>query len=93
MADADLRKQERVDIAGVRWRTPFVGFINFNVDGAWCARDGSAACWGIARDCDGKFLHGFMFGMGRGSSLLAEIWGVLWGVEKSMGHAMAESRD
>ncbi|XP_028775906.1 uncharacterized protein LOC114732739 [Neltuma alba] len=41
------------------------------------------ACAGVARDHDGAFVDGFMFKIGRGNSLHAELWAVLWGLKRS----------
>ncbi|KAF7821180.1 non-LTR retroelement reverse transcriptase-like [Senna tora] len=66
----------------VRWEKPEFGWVKVNVDGA-CTRDDAerAACGGVIRDAHGRCLVGFTRRLGSCSSIHAELWGVLSGLE------------
>ncbi|KAF7803081.1 WAT1-related protein [Senna tora] len=69
----------------VRWEKPEFGWVKVNVDGA-CTRDDAerAACGGVIRDAHGRCLVGFTRRLGSCSSIHAELWGVLSGLETAI---------
>ncbi|KAF7806607.1 putative ribonuclease H protein At1g65750 family [Senna tora] len=66
----------------IRWEPPDTGFVKINVDGS-CKEDGygPASCGGLARDEHGVFICGFSAYLGVCSTIHAELWGMLKGLE------------
>lgn len=48
----------------VGWNSPAEGWVKCNVDGSSRNNDISAACGGIIRDINGRWLVGFSFDLG-----------------------------
>lgn len=66
-----------------KWRPSFVGWMKFNVDGACGSVRRIAAGEGIARNCEGVVVIGFMFNVGVSDCLLAELWAVIWALKRA----------
>ncbi|KAF7803026.1 putative reverse transcriptase [Senna tora] len=69
----------------VVWKKPLLGWVKINVDGA-CNKDQSlkAACGGVARDHNGRYVGAFTRNLGACSSLHAELWGVQSGLDMAL---------
>ncbi|XP_061351083.1 uncharacterized protein LOC133296147 [Gastrolobium bilobum] len=65
----------------VSWRAPSQGWLKFNVDGSCRANGCDLACGGVLRDEHGNWIHGFSRKLGHGSVLMAELWGILVGLQ------------
>ena len=65
----------------VGWVFPEQDWIKCNVDGA--CKDGGlrTGCGGVFRDSSGVWVTGFKRGLGVGSVLSAELWGILIGIQ------------
>jgi len=63
------------------WRGPhrIHCFITLNIDGSVVEHGRKAACGGVMRDCNGKFLVAYVVRIHTCSVLKAELWGyLLW---------------
>ncbi|KAF7839972.1 RNA-directed DNA polymerase [Senna tora] len=66
----------------IKWEPPEMGFCKLNVDAANREDvDGIAKCGGLIRNVSGKFICGFYCCLDKCSTLQAELWGVLKGLE------------
>ncbi|XP_061347266.1 uncharacterized protein LOC133292825 [Gastrolobium bilobum] len=65
----------------ITWQYPTDGSVIINIDGAVRGNPGLAACGGLIRNSQGRWLGGFAYKLGICSSFKAELWGVLRGLE------------
>ncbi|CAL1382969.1 unnamed protein product [Linum trigynum] len=65
----------------VGWSKPPVGWHKLNTDGAAQGHQGIVSTGGALRDHDGMWTGGFISKLGSGSAILAELWGILKGLE------------
>ncbi|CAL1397426.1 unnamed protein product [Linum trigynum] len=65
----------------IGWKKPPAGWHKMNTDGAARNNPGLATTGGVLRDHNGDWLGGFCSKLGTGTPLLAELWGVLQGLE------------
>ncbi|MCI24501.1 ribonuclease H protein, partial [Trifolium medium] len=63
----------------VSWKPPPDGWVKVNTDGA-CKEGRIAGCGGLIRGSDGEWLGGFAKFLGACSAYVAELWGVLEGL-------------
>ncbi|KAK9028907.1 hypothetical protein V6N11_026043 [Hibiscus sabdariffa] len=59
-----------------RWIPPLMDWFKLNVDGARNHNTGFAACGGLIRDHDGRWVRGFARSVGVCSPIEAELWTV-----------------
>jgi ribonuclease HI len=64
----------------IGWQPPSGHFVKLNTDGA-CKENNRAGCGGIIRGNQGEWLGGFAKGVGVCSAFVAELWGVLEGLQ------------
>jgi hypothetical protein len=74
-----MRNSERV-LMHIGWQPPSGHFVKLNTDGA-CKENNRAGCGGIIRGNQGEWLGGFAKGVGVCSAFVAELWGVLEGLQ------------
>ena len=67
----------------VRWLPPPVGRLKLNSDGSVRA-SGYAAAGGLIRDSLGHWKHGYSVNIGITSSLEAELWGLVYGLQVAL---------
>lgn len=72
------RTRQQIQIV---WRPPPLGWIRLNTDDAARGVGGSAGCGGLFRGTDGHWLCGFSRHLGSCTAFVAELWGVLTGLE------------
>ncbi|CAL1414425.1 unnamed protein product [Linum trigynum] len=65
----------------IGWKKPPIGWHKMNTDGANQSNMGMATAGRVLRDHNGTWLGGFCSKIGTGTALLAELWGVLQGLE------------
>ncbi|KAF7844735.1 putative reverse transcriptase [Senna tora] len=65
----------------ISWEAPSAGWIKLNIDGSHQGATGNSACGGVARDDNGKWIFGFIKNLGKKNSTVAEMWGVLIGLQ------------
>lgn len=65
----------------VRWTPPSIGWVCVNTDGAAYLHGDVAGCGGLLRDHEGKWLGGFSRNLGSCHAFMAELWGVLDGLQ------------
>lgn len=58
-----------------------MGWIKLNSDGASKSSSSVAACGGVFRDSNGNWILGFAKRLGHASPFLAELWGILLGLQ------------
>ncbi|KAE8696204.1 hypothetical protein F3Y22_tig00110676pilonHSYRG00210 [Hibiscus syriacus] len=63
------------------WRAPVSGTLKLNTDGSAHPTTMEAGCGGVIRNSSGEWISGFSRNIGRCSAYLAELWGVLDGLE------------
>ncbi|KAF7830028.1 hypothetical protein G2W53_012361 [Senna tora] len=63
------------------WAPPGIGWYKINVDGSFKDESNDITCGGVIRDHEGKWIGGFMKKLGKGNILLAEICGILEGLQ------------
>ncbi|XP_052112461.1 uncharacterized protein LOC127744218 [Arachis duranensis] len=54
-----LRNNHNSGASNIRWSRPEKGYIKVNVDGSWFSHKNNAACGGVFRDANGKFMSRF----------------------------------
>lgn len=65
----------------VTWSPPPEEWVKINSDGSLFPESHRAACGGILRDHQGRFLAGYSVKLGNCSILKAELWGMLHGIK------------
>lgn len=65
----------------VKWRPPNIGWIKVNSDGASSKNGDWSAIGGVLRDATGNWIEGYQRYVGRGSTLNAELWTILQGLQ------------
>ncbi|KAF7821450.1 ribonuclease H [Senna tora] len=78
LAEANTRAFKDINVS---WKPPPPGFVKLNVDGSFWQQTNSVGCRGVIRDSNGNWLAGFSRSLGRGNSLLAELWGFKTGLQ------------
>ncbi|CAL1353808.1 unnamed protein product [Linum trigynum] len=73
-------KRERVE-AMIGWTSPPIGWYKLNTDGAAQSNPGIITAGGVLRDHNGDWVGGFCSKIGTGTALLAELWGILQGLD------------
>ncbi|KAF7842172.1 putative non-LTR retroelement reverse transcriptase [Senna tora] len=68
----------------VKWKHPETDWVKVNVDGACKIGYDRAACGGVIRDSEGRFIAGFAKNLGSCDALAAELWGVRMGLELAL---------
>lgn len=67
-------------VVNVSWKPPQQGWVTINTDGAVKESTGSAACGGVVRDADGRWLVGFAKRLSVPNAYMAEkIFAMIWG--------------
>ncbi|CAA7049015.1 unnamed protein product [Microthlaspi erraticum] len=64
----------------IAWTRPGLGWVKLNTDGASRGNPGLATAGGVLRDDSGQWRRGFALNIGICSALLAELWGVYYGL-------------
>ncbi|KAJ1410645.1 Ribonuclease H domain [Sesbania bispinosa] len=64
----------------VGWSKPPNNFYKLNVDASVILPSLNASCGGLIRDHDGSFIKGFSCNIGLSSTVKAELWGLLHGL-------------
>ncbi|CAL1361451.1 unnamed protein product [Linum trigynum] len=72
----------------IGWSPPATGWFKLNTDGAAQGHGGDIAAGGIIRDSDGEWIAGFMYRIGSGTAILAELWGILQGLKLAWKHGI-----
>lgn len=73
----------------VCWQPPNHGWFKCNTDGSCIESSngiGNIFAGGVIRDCFGNWVKGFACPLGRGSSLLAELWAIYIGIQVALEH-------
>ena len=73
-------------IKQVKWNPAPQGWITINTDGSLMGQVASAACGGIARNHEGRFVAAWSVNIENCSITAAELWGVFWGL--LIGHSL-----
>lgn len=76
-------QDRRVD-SSLNWLTSPLGWITINIDGVVCLAGLEAACGGVIRYHNGKFLVGFSVGLGSVSVVAVELWGIFYGIQTTL---------
>lgn len=75
-----MLKHRRTEV-GISWLPPEQGWVCLNTDGASRDNMNTAACGGVIRDCDGRWLCGFSrYIEVLVSAYIAKLWGSLDGL-------------
>ncbi|CAL1354069.1 unnamed protein product [Linum trigynum] len=64
----------------IGWTAPTTGWWKVNTDGGAQSNPGMATAGGVIRNCYGDWIGGFCSKFGTGSALLAELWGIMQGL-------------
>jgi len=65
----------------VVWKSPDIGYIKCNIDGATCVNLGLVACASIFYGSKGEFVGGFYSFLGNDVALKAELLGAMLVIE------------
>ncbi|PNX89221.1 ribonuclease H, partial [Trifolium pratense] len=71
------RPKEAIQIG---WKPPPSGWIRLNTEGS-CDEDGRIGCGGVLRGSKGEWLRGYAKFIEKGNAYIAELRGVLEGLE------------
>jgi len=84
----NVRQKVEIDVL---WKKQEVGWIRLNTDGA-SRRNIAAGSGGLFRNHDGKWLGGYSRNLGQCSAYIAELWGILDGLQiaRDRGFSMVE---
>ncbi|KAK7270484.1 hypothetical protein RIF29_23660 [Crotalaria pallida] len=88
---ASMTTQPRFPHGGSRvekffgWCYPPKGYLKLNVDGSFRRCSNKAACGGLIRDDNGAMVKAFQSNLGVCSSVKAELWGLLQGLQMAIG--------
>lgn len=69
------------NIRDIKWMFPPDGWCKLNTDGSSKGNPGIGGCRGLLRDDSGSWIVGFVINLGRCTSYIAEMWGILQGLE------------
>lgn len=61
-------------------------WVKLNTDGSFQRNKGQAGCGGLIRGEDGNWLCGFSKNLGLCNAYVAELWGVLEGLQLALSH-------
>ena len=64
----------------IRWKPPTEDWVNVSLDGS-VFNNNSAAYGGLVQDRHGRFLLGYSANLGLCSIMVAELWGMLFGLK------------
>ncbi|KAF7826588.1 ribonuclease H [Senna tora] len=78
---SSLKSQRNRDGLHISWKPLNWPKVKLNVDGSYWNHIKSSGCGGVIRDYRGRWILGFARRMGRGSSINAEVWGILTGLQ------------
>ncbi|KAL0315401.1 UNVERIFIED_CONTAM: hypothetical protein Sradi_5418300 [Sesamum radiatum] len=73
----------------VRWRAPSLSWFKLNTDGSSFRNPGLVGAAGIIRDSAGHVHLAYQVALGTGTSVLAELTAVWWGLELALIHGLA----
>lgn len=76
---AEVKTRKRVELIG--WNFPNEGWTKCNTDGACLDGGRNIGCDSVLRDDSGRWIIGFTRGIGEGSVLTAELWGIITSLE------------
>ncbi|CAL1373122.1 unnamed protein product [Linum trigynum] len=79
--DANAHDQHARTEALISWKAPAAGWGKMNTDGAAQGSPRIASAGGALRDSQGTWLGGFCSKMGNGTAIMAELWGILQGLQ------------
>lgn len=65
----------------VSWCPPPHGWMKLNSDGSVITQNEEAACGGVLRDSEGKFVSAYAVNLGKCNIMQAELWGILHGLQ------------
>ncbi|XP_061371303.1 uncharacterized protein LOC133313907 [Gastrolobium bilobum] len=77
---AGLLPEKRKEVSS-HWKHPSPNWIKINSDGECRNKGVSTSCGGVIRNYAGKWIAGFSKRIGCGNVLLAEVWGMVIGLE------------
>lgn len=72
----------------IGWNFPNDDWVKCNVDGACKDNGTSTGCGGVLRDRAEHWVTGFVRGLGMGTVLNAELWGILIGLQVAWNHGL-----
>lgn len=91
----DDRSGSITRLAISKWCPPTVGWIKINSDGAAAINEEWSKVVGVLRDSNGSWIVGYQRYVGRGSTLTAELWAILHGLQvvkhQRVGKVLVES--
>lgn len=64
----------------IQWTPPSEGWHKLNTDSTAKGIPVNAACGGVSRDCQGKWVERFPINLGNTTALEAELWGLFYGL-------------
>ncbi|KAL0341431.1 UNVERIFIED_CONTAM: hypothetical protein Scaly_1805700 [Sesamum calycinum] len=73
----------------VRWRAPSLSWFKLNTDGSSFRNPGLVGATGIIKDSAGHVHLAYQVALGTGTSVLAELTAVWWGLELALIHGLA----
>lgn len=81
LGNSHMSSKSQTSSVLVSWQPPDEGWLKINVDGACDPLSHDIAVGGLIRDHIGNWVLGFYKFLGSGDSFLAEVWGVLLGLQ------------
>ncbi|WCJ35671.1 DNAse I-like superfamily protein [Euphorbia peplus] len=78
-ANGTLRSGVRGQL--VAWKCPEVGWVRLNCDGASKGNPGPGSAGGLIRSTEGCWISGFTCNLGICTAVLAELWGLYFGLD------------
>ncbi|CAL1409286.1 unnamed protein product [Linum trigynum] len=76
----DVRSKAARSEELIGWKPPPVGWLKLNTDGAAQGHGGEIGAGGVIRNSNGDWIKGFVCRIGAGSVIMAELWGILRGI-------------
>ncbi|KAL0294167.1 UNVERIFIED_CONTAM: hypothetical protein Sradi_6900800 [Sesamum radiatum] len=73
----------------VRWSTPSPSWFKLNTDGFSLGNPGLVLAAGIIRDSDGHVHLAYQVALSTGTSVIAKLTAVWWGLEFTLAHGLA----
>ena len=61
-------------VCSISWAKPPSDWCKLNTDGASIGNPGKAGGGGVLRDCEGRWMRGFVRSIGETTSIMAEFW-------------------
>ena len=78
------RKKQLISLP-VKWNKSPIEWFKLNTNGASSGNPGKAGGGGLIRDCDGKWIKGFLRSIGHASSFSAKFWALRDGLKLALG--------